>query len=255
MSAQPRQQHLADIPVRAKAYEIAPQVVAERFVQGCRGQGRHRVRSPSWLSPTQKRTNYPSTRFRRASMQPGSAPSWPEGNRRTCSLFRCIVALRRRTRSFGLWRGRQILHLIWACRRAQASGREIARVGIGRADGELIEYVAEIRPRVEMLPRRAGADSSRAPRWSSTRRRRLRPGNSIFQLLEGGWPARRLHCQWRIARRRGNERARLTDCGNAEFINMYFVGPAEGNQRDPREELDLTNAAPSSETKGSYRAG
>ncbi len=38
-------------------------------------------------------------------------------------------------------------------------GEEIADVITGGAAGELIEYVAEIRPRVEAVPRRAGADA------------------------------------------------------------------------------------------------
>ena len=38
-------------------------------------------------------------------------------------------------------------------------GEKIAHVGIGGAGGELIEHVAEVRPRVEAVPRRAGADA------------------------------------------------------------------------------------------------
>jgi hypothetical protein len=36
-------------------------------------------------------------------------------------------------------------------------GEEIAHVTTGGAAGELIEYVAELRPRVEAVPRRAAA--------------------------------------------------------------------------------------------------
>ena len=38
-------------------------------------------------------------------------------------------------------------------------GEEIAHVSAGGTGGELIEHVAEIRPRVETVPRRAGADA------------------------------------------------------------------------------------------------
>ena len=36
-------------------------------------------------------------------------------------------------------------------------GEKIAYVGIGRTGGELIEHVAQVRPRVETMPRRAAA--------------------------------------------------------------------------------------------------
>jgi hypothetical protein len=35
--------------------------------------------------------------------------------------------------------------------------KQIRQVGSGRSDGELIEYFAEVRPRVEAVPGRAGA--------------------------------------------------------------------------------------------------
>ena len=38
-------------------------------------------------------------------------------------------------------------------------GEKVGHVGRGGTSGELIEHVAEIRPRVESVPRRTGADA------------------------------------------------------------------------------------------------
>ena len=38
-------------------------------------------------------------------------------------------------------------------------GKQVAHVSAGGLAGELIEHIAEIRPRVEPMPRRAGADA------------------------------------------------------------------------------------------------
>ena len=57
----------------------------------------------------------------------------------------------------GPWAGTVILSVYLGVPDGPGVGEEIARVGIGRAGGKLIEYVAEIRPRVETVPRRTHA--------------------------------------------------------------------------------------------------